>query len=229
MKTSRRFLLASSFARLIKQGRGASRVVEGHFSPSDGRESYVVIEANACHLVLLERAPDGSLAEERAEASRKQCEVLLDVCAGKIGFERFRMSVAGREAHVDRFLSPGPLAVATVIFDEPAQGSEFHPPAWFGPEVTDDAAYANRSLALQGLPQGRDIAISNYALESLLDDLDGRFARTPYRNERREADALAALRGAVGGANGAAAEGGDGLFESGAEVVKMAAPRAGSS
>jgi CYTH domain-containing protein/CHAD domain-containing protein len=44
------------------------------------------------------------------------------------------------------------LVVAEVEFDSISASDDFEPPAWFGPEVTDDGRYTNASLALHGLP-----------------------------------------------------------------------------
>jgi len=45
-----------------------------------------------------------------------------------------------------------PLIIAEVEFDTAAMSNSFSPPDWFGPEVTNDLRYANRSLAINGLP-----------------------------------------------------------------------------
>jgi CYTH domain-containing protein len=44
--------------------------------------------------------------------------------------------------------------VAEVEFESEAAADEFEPPDWFGPEVTDDPRYANRALAVDGVPGG---------------------------------------------------------------------------
>ena len=44
------------------------------------------------------------------------------------------------------------LVIAEVEFSSADSMSVFDPPAWFGPEVTDDGRYTNASLALHGLP-----------------------------------------------------------------------------
>lgn len=44
------------------------------------------------------------------------------------------------------------LVVAEVEFDSISASDDFEPPAWFGPEITDDGRYTNASLALHGLP-----------------------------------------------------------------------------
>ncbi|HEY5197603.1 MAG TPA: CYTH domain-containing protein [Solirubrobacteraceae bacterium] len=45
------------------------------------------------------------------------------------------------------------LTVAEVEFDSEAASHEFHPPDWFGRELTDDHRYANRTLAVDGVPE----------------------------------------------------------------------------
>jgi hypothetical protein len=66
--------------------------------------------------------------------------------------------------------------MVTVEFEAANEASSFFPPAWFGPEVTGDAAYGKRTLALNGVAQARDVALSNAALDSLLDVLENRFS-----------------------------------------------------
>ena len=82
----RRFLVASSLARLIRKERGmAGRIVEGYFPPRPDRDHFVSLEPGHAYLVL---APLGGAEEaERTEVPRSQAEALLAVCAGKVGFE----------------------------------------------------------------------------------------------------------------------------------------------
>lgn len=47
------------------------------------------------------------------------------------------------------------LVIAEVEFDAVENAAEFVPPDWFGEEVTDDARYQNRNLALHGKPKRR--------------------------------------------------------------------------
>jgi CYTH domain-containing protein len=44
------------------------------------------------------------------------------------------------------------LVVAEVEFPDEASARRFREPDWFGPEVTDDDAYRNRRLAVEGRP-----------------------------------------------------------------------------
>jgi len=46
------------------------------------------------------------------------------------------------------------LVVAEVEFAGEAEADAFEPPAWFGPEVTDDKRYKNQRLAVEGRPDG---------------------------------------------------------------------------
>lgn len=43
-----------------------------------------------------------------------------------------------------------PLALVEVEFTSRAQAEAFDPPAWFGPEVSDDPRFRNKALALSG-------------------------------------------------------------------------------
>jgi CYTH domain-containing protein len=179
MKTERQFLIARSLARLIQKERGVTaRAVEGYISSDPEKIHFVSIDAEQCHLVLLSKAQGGAGAvEERTEVSRPQAESLLNVCVGKVAYDRTRLPLGGnREAVVDRFVAPGQFDLVTVEFESANEASSFFPPAWFGPEVTGEAAYGKRTLALNGAVQPRDVALSNAALDSLLDLIENRFS-----------------------------------------------------
>lgn len=185
MTVDRRFLVARSLARLVRKERGtAGRAVEGYFAAQADRTHFVSIEPGHCHLVLATRSPQGG-AEERTEVPRAQAEALLDVCAGKIAYDRSAVQVGGREAFLDRFMTPGPFDLLTVSFEGRAEADAFAAPAWFGPEVTDDPAYEKRSAALQGVPQASEVPLSNAALDALLDALEGRAGAAPGRAQAR--------------------------------------------
>lgn len=46
------------------------------------------------------------------------------------------------------------LMVAEIEFGSEADAAGFDPAAWLGKEVTDDDAFSNEKLALEGLPEG---------------------------------------------------------------------------
>jgi CYTH domain-containing protein len=199
MSTTRRFLIASSLARLIRKDRGGARVTEGYFPNQTGRSSHVHVEGDRGSLVLVTAPANGAPAEERTEVPRAHAEALLDVAPGKVEYARSRLTAAGREIRIDRFVRPGPLDLISVEFDNDEQASAFRAPLWFGPEVTSDASYQNRAIALGTLPQVPDVPLTNAALDSLLDAIESRLGSRPVSQNRP-----------LGG-SGASAEGGDAL------------------
>jgi CYTH domain-containing protein len=176
MSIARRFLISPPLARLLRRDRGGSRVTEGHFPNQTGRSSHVYLDSETSSLVLLTVAGDGSPLEEKTDVPRAHAEALLDVAPGKVDYARTRLNAAGREIWVDRFVTPGPLDLIQVAFENQDDATRFSPPPWFGPEVTSDAAYQTRSIALQELPQPPEVSLSGAALDSLLDALENRFA-----------------------------------------------------
>src|SRR5215210_1930396 len=113
----RRFLIASSFARLIrKETSVAGSIVEGYFPARPDRDHFVSIEPGHSYLVLA-AIKDGSLEEERTEVPRSQAEALLAVCAGKVGFEATIIQLSnGKKALLQRFIAPGSLDLLSVEF-----------------------------------------------------------------------------------------------------------------
>jgi hypothetical protein len=112
----RRFLIASSFARLIRKEQGVvGRIVEGYFPARPHREHFVSIEPSQCCLVL---APtrEGGGAEERAEIPRSHAEALLAVCTGKVSFECTIVLLGGSQhALLQRFIAPGSVVSRGVV------------------------------------------------------------------------------------------------------------------
>ena len=181
MSTTRRFLIASSLARLIRKDRGGGRVTEGYFPNQAGRSSHVHVEGDRGSLVLVTAPANGAPTEERTDVPRAHAEALLDVAPGKVEYARSRLMAAGREIRIDRFVRPGPLDLISVEFESDEQSTAFRPPVWFGPEVTEDAAYQNRSLAVDRVPQVPEVPLTNAALDSLLDALENRLGIRPMQ------------------------------------------------
>jgi hypothetical protein len=61
----------------------------------------------------------------------------------------------------------------------------FRPLEWFGPEVTADPRYTNQSIALRGLEGVLEIPLSDAALNSLIDTLEGRFPAAAHMTNNR--------------------------------------------
>ena len=182
MSVVRRFLIAPALVRLIRKERGGSRITEGYFAPQAGRTSFVRVDGQNCHLVLTVKGADGVLNEERTEVPRAHGDALLDVCPGKAAYDRTALTVTGREVLIDRYVSPGTLDLVSVGFDNENDARGFSVPAWFGREVSEDAAFERQAVALQGVPQAGDVALSNAALDAVLDLLEPRFGFGRYGN-----------------------------------------------
>lgn len=68
--------------------------------------------------------------------------------------EKTRFSIPRRRETVELDIYAGRLVglcIAEVEFPDIAAAQEFNPPDWFGPDVTNDAAYKNQQLALHGV------------------------------------------------------------------------------
>lgn len=196
MSVARRFLVAPSLVRLIRKERGGARVTEGFFPPQSGRSSYVRVEGNQCQLILATGASGQPATEERTEVPRAHGDALLDVCAGKVAFDRTPVALGqGIEASVDRYVAPGGLDVVSVVFETAEAAQAFVVPAWFGAEVSNDAAYESRAVALSGAPSVGDIPVTNAALDAALDLFEHRFGlNNRFGGGRSAPEAGASLR-----------------------------------
>lgn len=183
MTVRRRFLLASSLARLIQRERGGLRQVEGFFPEQRDRSSWIRLEENRALLILRTTGPQGE-TEEQTEVPVAHAHALLDVCAGEVDYSRTPLPIGHQQVLVDQIIRPRTLHLITVEFSNEAEARGFHPLPWFGPEVTGDARYTNQSLALRGLDEAPEIPLSDPALNGLLDTLENRFpaqSRTPVK------------------------------------------------
>jgi CYTH domain-containing protein len=174
MTVRRRFLLTPSFARLIRRERGGLRHIEGFFPEQRDRSSWVRLEEERGLLILKTVSPDGE-TEDQAEIPVAHAQALLDVCAGEVDYTRTALPIAEGHALVDEFIRPRVLHLVTMEFATEEEASGFRPLEWFGPEVTADRRYTNQVIALRGLDAAAEIPLSNAALNSLIDTLEGRF------------------------------------------------------
>ncbi len=146
-------------------------------------------------------------------------EVEVELAAG--AFERLWSLTAGRRLRKVRSLVPldapfvaevdeyagelSGLIVAEVEFPNEAAARAFVPPAWLGREVTGEDAYANRSLAVDGLPTGRPEAGEGDSAAMAEEDLPKEDERPGFRLENDEPVPDGLRRIAVGRARKAAA------------------------
>jgi CYTH domain-containing protein len=173
MRTTRCFLLAPSLARLIEKERGGHQVTEGYFADQPRGNTYVRLEEGIGSLVLV-RDSSGERVEETTDLPRNLTEALLDLTPGGVTYRRIPLSFGLSGAQVLRFTAPGSLDLISVEFERDEHARDFQPLPWFGPEVTTAPSYQNRSLALAGLPEPREVELTDAALNSLLDALGHR-------------------------------------------------------
>jgi len=184
MTIRRRFLLTPSFARLIQREWGGLHHLEGFFPEQRDRSSWVRLEEERGLLILKAGGPVSEV-EDQTEIPVSHAHALLDVCAGEVDYTRTALPIGDGHAHVDELIRPRVLHLVTVEFDGVEEARGFHPLAWFGPEVTADPRYTNQAIALRGLDQVPEIPLSDAALNSLIDTLEGRFpVRSRSTNNR---------------------------------------------
>jgi CYTH domain-containing protein len=174
MTARRRFLLTPSFARLIRRERGGLRLVEGFFPEQQDRSSWVRLEEDRSLLILKTAGPHGEV-EDQAEIPLAHAHALLDVCAGEANYTQTALPIGEGHALVDEITRPHVLHLVTVEFASDGEARGFRPLEWFGPEVTADPRYTNQAIALRGLDEAPEIPLSDVALNSLIDTLEGRF------------------------------------------------------
>jgi CYTH domain-containing protein len=172
MTVRRYFLLAPSFARLIQRERGGLRHIEGFFPEQHDRSSWVRLEEDRGLLILKTLGPHGEV-EDQTEIPVAHAHGLLDVCAGRVDYTRTALPIGEGHALVDEIIRPRVLHPVTMEFASEEEAGAFRPLEWFGPEVTADRRYTNQVTALRGLDEAQEIPLSDAALNSLIDTLDG--------------------------------------------------------
>ncbi len=171
MRITRRFLLAPSLARLIEKERAGHLVTKGYFPDQPGGSTCVRLEEGIGSLILV-RHGSGERVEEVTDLPQGHAEAVLDLARGGVAYRRIPLSLGLRGAQVCRFSGPELLDLALVEFEREEHARGFRPLGWFGPEVTTDPSYTNRSLALVGFPQKPEVELTDGALNSLMDTLE---------------------------------------------------------
>jgi CYTH domain-containing protein len=199
MTVVRRFLLASSLARLIARDRGSTPITEGYFAGQQGRISYVALHSERAYLVLIQEPTVAAPAEERTEIPRGHAEALLEVCAGRLTLERSALAIeGGSEVLIERITEPGPLNTVTVEFHNGEEAEAFTPPAWFGPEITTEPSFGRQLISLNQMPDVGEVQLSGSIVEAVLDILESQAdeqpVATPARLRAVETSVLDALR-----------------------------------
>jgi adenylate cyclase len=153
IEIERKFLLAASPPRLDANPPRA--IQQGYLAVGeDGVEVRVRNWDGECTLTV-KSGPGLVRVEEEIPIDERRFRALWDLTIGRrIAKTRVLVPLdGGLTAEVDDYDDPlSGLLTAEIEFPSEAASTAFVPPDWLGREVTGDERYANRSLALAGLP-----------------------------------------------------------------------------
>jgi adenylate cyclase len=133
----------------------SDRIEQGYLTiGSDGGETRVRRRGERRFLTV--KSGSGIVrAEHEVELTESQFETLWPASLGR-RIEKRRHLIHGEGDHlIELDVYEGGLSgliVAEVEFHDPWGATTFVAPYWFGLEVTDDPAYKNQRLAVEGLP-----------------------------------------------------------------------------
>lgn len=133
----------------------ATRIEQGYIAiGGDGTE--VRVRRRDGDVVLTVKGGGGlSRAEEEIGIDAERFARLWPLTEGRRLEKTRHLIPAGEGLNIELDVYSGALtglAVAEVEFASEEAADAFGPPAWFGPEVTDDARYKNQRLASEGAP-----------------------------------------------------------------------------
>ncbi len=155
MEVERKFLVARRPGEL--GGGRATAIDQGYLViGEEGAEARVRRRDGACSLTV-KRGRGLSRGEAEIDLTDEQFEVLWPLTEGARLVKRRHLLPlrAGQVAEVDVYAGPlAGLVVVEVEFASAEAAAGFEPPPWFGAEITDEDAYKNRRLAVDGRPAG---------------------------------------------------------------------------
>jgi adenylate cyclase len=154
VEIERKFLIASLPPNLEQQFP-CSRIEQAYVAV-DPAGTEVRIRRRGDRTTLTIKGGRGrSRAEEELEIDPERFARLWELSAGRwVEKTRFELPAgAGLTIELDVYAGRlDGLATAEVEFASADAADRFVPPPWFGREVTDDDAYKNRRLAIDGRP-----------------------------------------------------------------------------
>jgi CYTH domain-containing protein len=154
MEVERKFLLAERPEGL--DGHPAQRLEQGYLAIDPAGAEVRVRRKDDKTLMTVKSGIGLVRAEEEFAVEAERFARLWPLTEGRqVVKTRYLVPLAGGlTAEVDDY--EGALAgllTAEVEFADEAAALAFDPPAWLGREVTDDSRYANRALAVHGIPR----------------------------------------------------------------------------
>jgi CYTH domain-containing protein len=149
----RKFLLGELPATL--RLAGGERIRQGYLALDGDTEVRLRTGSKAPRLTI--KSGRGEVRTEvELDVSGPDAAALWELTEGRrLEKTRRRIRIGDAEAEVDEYGGDlQGLVVVEVEFDDDDAARAFQAPAWFGRELTGEDAYANRSLACDGLPAG---------------------------------------------------------------------------
>ena len=131
-------------------------IEQGYLALADaGGGAEVRLRRRGDELWLTVKGGSGKVrTEEEIELDPERFDALWPLTDGRrVAKTRHLVPLGGLTAEVDRYEGPlEGLLTAEVEFAGEEEADRFEPPAWFGRELTGEAAYSNERLATAGLP-----------------------------------------------------------------------------
>lgn len=170
MEIERRFLIEIDHKELstIAEGNPSLYINQGYFS-KDG--STVRIRNQSSANPISKKFSEQSILTIKGKATKKgraefeynipteDGEKLFEMAAASI--EKVRVLIPHEQHTIELDLFMGKLrrlVIAEVEFDDAKLAKAFKQPSWFGPEITKEKGWSNKSLAFNGLPNGYTIS-----------------------------------------------------------------------
>ena len=151
IEIERKFLLGELPSALAFARRKA--ILQGYLA-IDGDTEVRIRRTPAGSTLTIKHGSGEVRVEEELDLGERQADALWELTEGRrLQKSRRVMRVDGYDVEVDEYAGAlDGLVVAEVEFIDEEAAQAFQAPAWFGRELTGDPAYANRNLAMFGLP-----------------------------------------------------------------------------
>lgn len=134
----------------------SNRIEQGYLAvATDGAPEIRVRRYGEDAWLTVKRGSGKTREEAEVELSEEQYEALWPLTEGRrIHKVRYVVPHDTLEIEIDVFEGDlWELVMGEVEFESEAASNEFEPPDWLGEEVTGDPRYANKTLAVEGMPE----------------------------------------------------------------------------
>ena len=153
MEIERKFVLAAAPPRL--DAHEHARIEQGYVALDDNGTEVRVRRRGEKRVMTIKSGSGLVRTEEEWPLEAERFDALWPLTEGRrVAKMRYLVPLEhGLTAEVDVYEGPlKGLVTAEVEFADEAASAAFEAPAWLGTEVTGDKRYANRALAVDGIP-----------------------------------------------------------------------------